>query len=39
VSVPTDKVPPKTANPVPKFKKHGPRYGVSPQIDPSSLKG
>ena len=38
VSVPDDKVPPKKENPVPTPKKHGPKYGVSPQIDPSAQK-
>lgn len=39
VNVPADKVPPKKENPVPTSRKHGPKYGVSPQIDLSSQKG
>jgi hypothetical protein len=39
VSVPADQVPPKKENPVPTSKKHGPRYGVSPQIDLGAQKG
>ena len=39
VSVPADQVPPKKENPVPTAKKHGPRYGVSPRIDPAHQKG
>lgn len=39
VNVPTEKVPPKVENTVPAAKKFGPKYGVSPQIDPGAQKG